>query len=379
MTSVYWTLLLLLVPLIGGAIAWWKMSTIVVWEWVAGFAVAILVCSLTFVVASKMGSADSEVFSGHAYKAGHTPKWRAEWIETVTRTHTDSKGNTYTTTHYETRSKTHHPRWWLDTTIGPISISSSLYNDITKEYGQYRQKGRRPDYDSGDKYDYFADIKDPPGAPAYPVHKVVRWDNPVVGTDTIELGREIPKEEAEKLGLFEYPKTKNKLSSARVMGGAPASTYKWDQMCAVLGPHKKVNLTLINFGDKDMSYAVKQRDYWRNGKKNDLVLCYGEGWAYVFGWSKSNLVKQELQSLMIDREVNDHIIPYIKDIVLRDFESYEWKAHSDTPRPVSKWTVVCAFILTAATQAGLYYFFHVNEFEKGRRRRRYNHRGYIYH
>jgi hypothetical protein len=79
MTSAYWTLLLLLIPLIGGFFVWKKYDTIVWWEWACSVAAAGLILGLTFLIAAHVAKNDSEIWSGHAYQACHTPWWRAEW------------------------------------------------------------------------------------------------------------------------------------------------------------------------------------------------------------------------------------------------------------------------------------------------------------
>jgi hypothetical protein len=366
MTSSYWILLLLLFPLGGWFYFWRRSEEIVVWEWAAGFGSAILILVVTFWVSAMVAGADKEVYSGHAHQACHTPWWRAEWTEQESYTVTVGSGkDARTETRYRTvtKSRTHSPKWWVETNIGDISVGEDAYSKIAGEFGSYSEKGYRPDFDRGDRYDYFADIKNPPGAPVYPVHLSKTWKNPLKGTDSITLGPEISDEEAAELGLHEYPEVNNPFTSSRVIG-APVDTYEWDQMCALLGPDKKVNVILIYFGSSGLEIAVKQRDYWRNGSKNDLVLCYGDGWSYVFGWSETELVKQELQSLLLDSEVNNELLPEIDRILRADFTRHDWHKYDGTPRPISGWTVVIAFVLMAGSQVGLGFLFHGNQYGK---------------
>lgn len=374
MTSAHWTFLLLVIPVVGWLVVWCKLKTIATWEWVSGICAAALILAFVFGVNSCSRRHDREILSGQAYKACHTPWWRAEWeeLETYYTTESDgvdSKGNPQTKqvehTRWVTKTETHQPKWWLETTLGEMRIDETWFNRICNNYGSYKELGRRLNYDAGDRYDYFADIKDKsPEWPDIPVHTAASWSNPFLGSDTIRLGQPVDDDEAKKLGLAEYPDAGNPFRSDRVIG-APVSPYRWDQLCAALGPQKKVNLTLINFGGADMAKAVKQRDYWRNGRKNDLVLCYGTGWSYVFGWSKHELVKQELQTLLLENEVNNDLLPKIAEIVRRDFQPYEWAQEEATPVPVPTWVVLLAFVLMIGTQIGLGWLFHHNEFEKG--------------
>ncbi len=362
MTSAYWVLLLMICPVAVWAYCWARHKSVVIWEAVLGVLAALVLSSAVFGISGCTAAQDKEIWSGYALQAFHTPWWRAEWTEIETTT--DDEGNTET--NVVTKSETHQPKWWLETTIGDVSISRDTFDEIRGRYGGYEQAGDRPDFDEGDRFDYFSNPipMDDPSRPPYPVHASVEWANPLLGTDSILLGRTINQEEANARNLFPYLISGNRLSSARVMGGSAVTTYRWDQMCASLGASKKVNLVLLNFGDRPMDDAVLQRDYWRNGRKNELVLCYGHGWAYVFGWAKSDLVKQELQALLLKYPVNDATVPRIEKIVRRDFEPYPWKLHDGTPRPVSGWAIFTAFVLMVATQVSLFFLVHGDEFEK---------------
>ena len=374
MTSAHWTFLLLIIPLVGWCVVWTKFKTITVWEWASSVAAAAVILVAVFGIHSCSLQHDREILSGHATRACHTPWWRAEWQEqetyyTTESDGTDSNGNPRTKqvahTRWVTKSETHPPRWWLETTLGDMSIDENWFNRICNTYGSYKERGYRPNYDAGDHYDYFSDIgnKSPYG-PDIPVHTASSWSNPFVGSTDIRMGQPVDEKEARALGLHEYPSTDNPFVSGRVIG-APVSAHRWDQMCAILGPECRVNLTLINFGDADLAKAVKQRDYWRNGRKNDIVMCYGEGWAYVFGWSKHELVKQELQTLLLENEVNDDLLPKITQVIRKDFQPYEWSKEERTPVPVPTWVVILAFVLMLCSQVGLGWTFHHNEFNKG--------------
>lgn len=364
MSPFYWTFLLLLIPAIGGFVAWLRCREIVIWEWAAGFGITALMLAMVFGISLAFQGKDYEVRSGYVYQAHHTPWWHAEWEELETYTTTDSKGNVTTHTRLVTKTRTYPPSWWVETTIGSIYVSEETFDSMAKRFGLKKELGSRPDMDEGDPYDYWTDINNPdPEAVIYPVHSTFAWDNPFLDTKTIQIGEKVTKEEAARLKLHSYPEAGNAFVSGRVIN-APVSTYKWDQMCAAIGAKHRVNLTLINFGDRDMAAAVKQRDYWVNGKKNDLVLCYGKGWSYVFGWSKTELVKQELQTVLLENEVNDSIIPLIKEVVIRDFEPYAWKSEERIPRPVPTAAVVIAFLLTVGAQVGLFILFRDNGVNK---------------
>jgi len=120
--------------------------------------------------------------------------------------------------------------------------------------------------------------------------------------------------------VFEYPQNKNWQSSDRLLGRARSdfNLLEWDKVNSRLGPSKKVNVIAVGFeADSDSILGQYQEAKWAGGKKNDLVICYGgqpgkAAWVYVFGWTESEGVKRDLESLFIkaEREKED------KDVVL---------------------------------------------------------------
>lgn len=305
---------------------------------------------------------DSETVSGRITSTHHIPEWEAEWIEMETHSSTDSNGNTTSYTIPVTKHETHYPKWVAETTIGQISIEESYFDHISGKHGIYKERGYRPDYDSGDRYDYFTTVKDDPEFCDYPVNLTRMWNNPLKGTESLYTFKKISDEQAKKLHLHPYPRNDTFLSSRLI--GVPLSSWNWDKMNSAIGKQKRVNVIMINFGSRSMDSAKEQQAYWQNGKKNDLVLCYGKGWSYVFGWTKSELVKQNLQTILLDNPINDDIIPLIKLEIRNNFKPYKWIQHENIQRSVPVWGVIVAFLLMIGSQVLCYKFFHENIFNK---------------
>ena len=97
-----------------------------------------------------------------------------------------------------------------------------------------------------------------------------------------------------------------------------------------LGPRKKINVILVGFGAKESSIAHMQEAKWIGGKKNDLVICYGGSkekteWAYVFGWTEKEIVKRNLETIMMDNVVNSELVPKIEKEILSNYKIKEWE------------------------------------------------------
>lgn len=364
MTLGYWLFVLMIIPVIAGVVSWVKFSTINLKESSVSVGIGFLTILMVLGMSKCSSQADTETWSGRVVSATHIPEWEAEWVEVETYTTTDDKGNVETHTRLVTKHDTHYPEWFAETTIGNVSISEGFFRQISNKHGLVVVEGYRPNYDSGDRNDYHSYVKDDPEFCDYPMTKINRWMNPLKNTKSLHSFKEITEEEAGKMGLPKYPQN-DTFGSSRILGNPKINIWNWDKMNSAIGSEKRVNLILVQL--KDMDQAKNLQAYWQNGKKNDLVICYngkqGEraDWCYVFGWSKSELVKQNLQTLFIDNPVTDDILTDVKQIVRKDFKPHEWDMYKDTEHMIPTGWVVGAFIFMLLTQAGLYYTFHKDD------------------
>lgn len=364
MTYGYWLFLLMIIPVIAGIIAWVKFKTIDFREAGVSVGSALLLLALALALSKCSDNFDTETHSGRVLEVVHIPEWEAEWTELEIYTTTDSEGNDEFHTRLVTRHETHWPKWYAETTLGKISISENFFNLVGKKHGIEKVTGYRPNYDSGDKYDYYSYVKDDPEYCDYPITQLRAWSNPLKFTKSLHSYKDISDEEASKLKLPPYPKN-NMFNSSRLIGGNDIKIWNWDKMNTAIGERDHVNLILVRL-DGGVEKAKNLQAYWKNGKKNDIVICYGGNrgqpaeWCYVFGWSKTELVKLNLQTLFIEKPVNDSIIPDIKKIIRKDFEPHDWTIYEDNDFLIPTGWVITAFILMLIIQGILYYNFHIN-------------------
>jgi hypothetical protein len=355
--SGYWIFLLMIIPVIAGVVSWQKFHTIELWESATSVGAALVVIISVFGISQCSLSHDTYTESGRIMSVVHTPKWKAEWTETETYTTTDSKGKSHTHTRLVTRRKTHSPTWVADTTIGSMQITEGYFNYIGRQHGIRKELGYRPDYDSGDRYDYHSTVSDDPEFCDYPVNGTAMWLNPILTQKGLRGYEKLSDNEIQQYGLFDYP-NHDKFKSSRLLGGVPLSHWDWDKMNTYLYDQRGVNVLMVKLGSIDT--AKKFQQHWKNGRKNDLVLCYGDGWSYVFGWTDKELVKMNLQTILLDNPIDINIIPLIKSEILKNYKPHNWEQYQDDEFVVETWMIVTAFLLMIATQAGLYYKFHKN-------------------
>lgn len=365
MTLGYWLFLLMIIPVAWGVFAWVKFHTIKIQEVGGGILAALFVISAVLGLSTCSSQSDTETLSGKVETAVHIPEWEAEWVELVTYSSTDSNGNTTSYTVPETRRETHYPEWYVETTLGRYDIEPWFFEQISKKHGVVVEKGYRPDYDSGDKNDYISYVNDDPEFCDYPVTKRATWSNPLKNSKSLHSYKSVSDEEAKRLNIPPYPKN-DTFGSSRIIGTDTINIWNWDKMNSVLGPDKHVNLILVKLST--MEQAKYLQAYWKNGKKNDIVICYGgednslAKWCYVFGWSKSELVKQNIQTLFISKPVNDEILSDLKQIVRKDFQPHPWTMYKDTDFPIPTGWVVAAFLIMLVSQGVLYYAFSENDY-----------------
>jgi hypothetical protein len=348
----------MIIPVVAGVVSWVKFHEIDLKESVMSVGAALLLISSTLLISKCSSRMDTETLSGRITSVHHTPEWEAEWQELETYTTIDSKGNAQTHTRLVTRRETHSPKWWAETTVGDISMSRGYFNHIGQKYGIEKEMGHRPNFNSGNRYDYYSHVNDDPEFCDYPVTKTSNWQNPLKNSKGLHSFKKISEEEALKMGLPNYPQN-DPFKSSRLIGGVPIDIWNWDKMNAALGADYKVNLIMVKL-EGGVENAKNLQAYWKNGKKNDIVMCYEEGWSYVFGWSETELVKLNLQTILLDNPVNDGMIPLIKEEIRKNFKPHKWTMYEEQEFIVPTWTVATAFILMILSQIGLYYAFHKN-------------------
>lgn len=348
---------------------WIKKRSIVWWEWLGGTAIGILIVIVTHMIIEYGRTVDTETWSGVTISATYQPKWVSEEDEAVYET--DSDGN-QTLSHYRKVYETHYPKWWVDYDIGEngeVSISEAKYNELLTKFGSSKPTtGYRPDFYSGDRNDYVTINKN---NWIEPFTLVKRFENKIKAAPTTFSFMEV----TDRSSIHEWPENNDHFKSDRLFGRANAiGILEWDKMNARLGPFKKVNVICIGFPESSsVDVAHLQEAAWIGGKKNDLVICYGGGlrekvgWSYVFGWTDSELVKLNLQTIMMNNNVDKSIINKIESEIIKNYELVNWSQFDYIAIDLPWWAFPLTLILQLSAQFGFFLWAHHNEFSKERR------------
>lgn len=336
----------------------WELIALVVFNFSFAFTFNYFAC--------KSALHDTETWSGKVVSTLHRPAWVERYDEAIYRTVTHGTGKErYTTrefSHYESRTR-HHPEDFhtFDTFERCVAIDQKRFEEIAKLFGGYKPtEGVRRTGDhnsrmiSGDSNDYVAFC----GDKIYPVTILKDWENRVKACPSLFSYPLVN-------GGFEYPLNYDTFKSDRLLGEARKiiDILEWDKLNAVLGPKKKVNLIAVGFVDKDIKESFNQEAKWIGGKKNDLVITFSlsQGkisWVRVFGWSESDLVKRNIESLILKE---GFILNKIEQIIIKDYEKKDWKKFNYLEVEISFSNYVWFLVIVLITNVGWIFFAKRNE------------------
>ena len=366
--SIMWVFYVLsLIPVAIGAILWLKNDEIVWWEWLVGSAVGFVVAALFHLIAFKGMTHDVETWSGQISKVVHYPRWVEREDHTITDY--DSKGKACGS-HTETTYTTHSEHWTAYSNIGTErDIEESFFYQAARKFGNHirDEYELKSGFDSGDHDIYPCDNET---GYCYPINDTKSFDNRIKAAPTLFSFTAPPKSSP----AFDYPKNNSWFASDRLLGTAKSNIdlLAWDRMNARLGPSKKVNVIMVGFsGDVGENVGVEQQAKWIGGKKNDLVITYGGGskttnpsWVYVFGWTEAELVKQDIQSIMLQKPVNNNLIPLIEQEIQTNYVKKNWHKFDYIKIDPPAWSYWVFILIMAATQIGYYIWACNNDCEK---------------
>ena len=121
-----------------------------------------------------------------------------------------------------------------------------------------------------------------------------------------------------------------------------------------MGPTNKVNLIIVGFNSTDASLGDWQQAKWLGGKKNDLVVCYGDGWVKCFGWTESEIVKRNLETLFLANPINESILPLAEIEIRQNYKLKDWKKFDYISITPKTGYIVTYVILLIVMQVAVY-------------------------
>lgn len=134
------------------------------------------------------------------------------------------------------------------------------------------------------------------------------YKNYVYTSNSIFREKEITKKEAKKNGLFNYPSIIDD-DQKTVLG--KTITSKEEQLIKYIngnqGVRRNFRIYILFFNDKDIKIAQKQKNYWKGGNPNEVVVCIGLknkkfNWCDVFSWSEKPVVETAIKDYFVSKK-----------------------------------------------------------------------------
>ncbi len=249
-------------------------------EWWVYLVMAAVSELILYLAISRAGKT-KEYLSGYAVNIQH----HNPWVErvTYTETYTDSKGQTHTRT--KVRYVTHPDRWLMELNTGKVTdIDSDVYDSYRGIWRTPRQNiwpahincvsgGGGQQYDWDNVYDN-----------ALTETYTGLYENYVRNSDSIFKAGKVTSDEVERLGLVEYPSSSMfylerdvVLVSPHLKIRVPENVQRRFQLLnAFNGLSHQIHVFVVLFSaETGLETALKQRDFWLGGNKNEFTVCLG--------------------------------------------------------------------------------------------------------
>jgi hypothetical protein len=271
---------------------------------------------------------DTETWSGKVISATYEPPWVSSHLEAVykTETYRDSKGNTHTRevfSHYKTVYRNEGNECYVQSDYGSyidtISITKQKFDDLAQKFGETKKvPGSRSSYYSGDKFDYHLVNKN-------------KWHEPTTTTKSftnkIKSSKTLFSFTTEEIppNIPDYPEFNSTFESNRNLS-TKISTLALDQLNSNLGPTKKVNVIIVQGPSTDPLFANYLEAKWKGGKKNDLIIVHSEknNWVRVLGWTESELVKRNIETILLTTPISNNLLPTIQSEIQKNYQIKDW-------------------------------------------------------
>jgi len=332
-----------------------KLNTL---ELILQFAVPTIVSILFYFLTVWGLTSDSEYWGGWITKIVHTEDWNEYVHQTCTRT--VGSGKNARTETYDCSYVRYHPEQWIayDSNGLNYSVSEGMYKNWAGIWG-WSKTGHISGYtNSADVFTTFYDNVPAHLRPSVTIH---RYTNKVAASNSVFNFRKLSEQEIEDNALFDYPKTEEGYCPS-VLGYKNCPCF--DRINSKLGKSKQIRVWILVFRG-NMSQFELQKQYWRNGNKNELILCFGLGnddtvrWSNLMTWCEQDEFNAKVKRAMSDQigtkfdtcELAGRIEPLIKEgWVRKEFADFDYLKVS-----IPFYLTMIALLITLLLNGGLLY------------------------
>ncbi len=286
---------------------------------------------------------DVEYLSYYYTKIRHTDRWNEYIHRTCTRqvkVGEDKDGNPiYEEEEYDCSYVEEHPERWIATTnVGDeIYMNETEFNDIKSLWNVpmvFVDMHRNYHTIDGDAQDYIWN-KNKNTIKTHTISHM--YQNKIIGSETAFKYRDVSKDEARELGLYDYPQIKDEEQNP-IIGNTKSVTKddirRMQYINAYYGATKQFRTFLLIFSNSSASIVDDQRCYWQGGNKNEFVTCVGVNgktneieWVQCFSWLDDITMEVECRNYLMRDSILD--IGHYCDWVEKNMRLWKRKEFKD--------------------------------------------------
>lgn len=379
--------LVLLVPIIGAAIAYFFFKkSITWWEMIVPLAVAV---GLTFgmkALFENLERKSDEYWGGLAVRAEYYESYETWDHETCTRTWTDSDGHSHSETYDCSHCDYTAPKWVLINNIGEKwDISEATYLRLVAKWKVkqvFYELNRSIDYygGCGDDGDMYYITWDGNRETAEVTSSVHTYENRVKASRSSFSFLKIEKGDVVRYGLYDYPKvsdyTQNNVLGINKVKWLKPTEKAWfireaNFLNGNYGPKKHARIYFLFFVDKDRLAANMQEAYWTGGNGNELVVCIGLSsqnkriqWVAPFTWSPVRRLIPDIREDIMKSNVFSiqNTINVVEKHVSSEFKRRDFAEFSYISVEIPTWSKVVIWIVVSMATFGMLYWSVSNQF-----------------
>ncbi len=313
------------------------------WEYVLLIVPSLMLSSIIEFAMKKYNLADTEYLGYYVTRISYYEPWNEYIQRTCTRevpVGEDKDGNVvYRKETYDCSYVEYHPARYTYTLNN--GREEYFYNkkefEIVKERlhveGLFVDLHRNYHTIDGDKYDYLWNGRD---STLYTMTFKHTYDNYVKKSRSIYRFDDISKKQAKELGLFDYPEISN-YEQQGIIGieADDESNLAVRKLNAMCGHNWQFRLFIVVFQDKGVNYADLQKNYWKGGNKNELIVCIGYDteehsvdWCEAFSWSDAPVLDVKSQGYFLGKDSLD-FTGYCQFLTPLVEEQWQRKSFSD--------------------------------------------------
>lgn len=312
-----------IIPIITCLVLFFRFRRETVWlEYLVVFTPSVAASILTQFIMVRYNADDTEYLGSYTVAVQHYDTWN-EWVHRTCYRRVKTGKNSYTSVPYDCSYCQTHPEYWvaIQNTGKEERIAKADYEKIVRLWGtpqKFIDMHRRYFTKDGDaqRHDWNGNRQH---AITYTTDH--SYENRTQASSSLYRFSKVTEQDVKDFRLAQYPKSYHTdafgitREDHRPVLGAKVDEEAQRSFQFINGYYGKkyqFRIYVCLFPDASASVVDKQRDLWKGGNKNELVLCIGTDkdvsrvkWASTFSWCDDTSLEVRLKQHLTESDTLD--------------------------------------------------------------------------